>query len=285
MARNTRLTLRTRQSGLSVAVGAAVALGAWEVAARILAASTSQGDRVVPSLATAATQGLLGVSDYWVGGLGIPATSQGGAQTIAGTALALGANALITLARVVVGLAIAIAIGVGLGLLVAALRPVRLGVLGVSEVIRMLPALAMAPLYTLWFGASDLAAIVFIVFSVAFILLVGTVNAIGNLRPQVLEFPRTLGVRGPRLWTMVVLPAILPELRGSLVFGGLVAWTSVLASEMNGLTNGLGWMLAQTLRFSLVDRMVIVAVMFSGLALATMKLLGGGVGRLTRWAE
>jgi ABC-type nitrate/sulfonate/bicarbonate transport system permease component len=100
----------------------------------------------------------------------------------------------------------------------------------------------------------------------------------------VLEYPRTLGIRGLNLWLRVVLPAILPELRGTLIFGGLVGWTSVLAAEMYGLTSGLGWMLSETLRFSLVDRMLVVTVVFSGLALLTMKLLGGLVSHITRWA-
>lgn len=268
----------------SIVVGVLVGMVVWETVARVLAASTAQGDRVMPSLVTAATTGLVGVSDYWVGGLGIDPTSQGGPQTLAGAFLALGLNAGITLLRVVVGLAIALGLGIGLGLLVSAIRPVRHAVSGVAEMIRMLPALAMAPLFALWFGATDLAAIMFVVFGVAFIVLVGTTGAVANLRPEVIEYPRTLGVRGLNLWTRVVVPAILPELRGTLIFGGLVGWTSVLAAEMYGLRSGLGWMLFETLRFSLVDRMLVVAVVFSGLALITMKMLGGIVSSITRWS-
>ena len=157
----------------------------------------------------------------------------------------------------------------------------RLAVSGVSEMMRMLPALAMAPLFTLWFGATSRASILFIIFSVAFIVLLATANAVANLPAHLVDYPRTLGLSGWGLWTRVVTPAILPELRGSLVFGGLVAWTTVLASEMYGLGSGLGYMLSDTLRFSQVDRMVVVALIFSVLALATMKLLGGGVNRLT----
>lgn len=276
-----RLVLRTRATGRSLLAGLVVALVLWEVAARVLAATTGQGDRVLPSLVTVVGTGFPGLSDYYSGNLGIAAT---GPDNAGGAVLALVANGLITLTRVAVGLALAIAVGITLGLLVGAVRPVRWSVSGVAEVLRMLPALAMAPLFTLWFGATWHASVIFIVFSVAFVVLVATVNAVANLPAHVTDYPRTLGVRGVRLWTRVVLPAVLPELRGSLVFGGLVAWTTVLASEMYGLQSGLGWMLNETLRFSLVERMVVVAVVFSGLALATMRLLGSAVGRLTRWA-
>lgn len=279
-----RLVLRTRGSGLSIVVGLVVGMVAWEVAARVMAATTLQGDRVMPSLLTAATSGLLGLSEYWTGGFGVAPTGQGGAQTYAGALLALGVNAGITLLRVAVGLSLAVVAGIGLGLLVSAVRPIRLGVGGVAEMMRMMPALAMAPLFVLWFGATDAAAVLFVLFGVTFVVLVGTTNAVANIPAQVLEYPRTLGVRTHNLWTRVVLPAILPELRGTLVFAGLVAWTSVLAGEMYGLTSGLGWMLSETLRFSLVDRMLVVAVAFSALALVTMKALGALVSFLSRWA-
>ncbi|TPW78273.1 ABC transporter permease [Schumannella sp. 10F1B-5-1] len=277
------LSLRTRGTVRSVLIGTAVALVLWEVAARILAATTAQGDRVLPSLTKVATDGFLGLGHYYKGGLGVSVATAGGDGSALASTLALVENAGVTLMRVGVGLVLAIALGIVLGLLVAAVRPVRLSVSGVSEVLRMLPALAMAPLFTIWFGATSLASVVFVVFSVAFIVLLATSNAVANLRPEVTEYPRTLGVRGVRLWTRVVLPAILPEIRGPLVFGGIVAWASVLASEMYGLQEGLGYMLNDTLRFSIIERMVVVAVVFSALALLTMKLLGALVDAVTRW--
>lgn len=275
-----KLVLRTRGTGLSIVVGLFVALAAWEIAARILASTNEQADRVLPSLLTIADRGFLGLGHYYSGGLGIEPTGDG---SVVGSLAALVYNGLVTTGRVAVGLVLAIAFGLVLGLLVSAIRPVRLSVSGVAELMRMLPALAMAPLFTLWFGATATASVVFIVFGAAFIVLIAVVNAVANLAPQVTEYPRTLGISTFRLYTRVVLPAILPELRGPLVFAGLVAWTSVLASEMYGLQSGLGWMLNDTLRFSQIDRMFVVAVVFSALALITMKLLGALVNRATRW--
>lgn len=275
-----RLVLRTRGTGLSIVVGLLVALAAWEIAARILASTNEQADRVLPSLLTIADRGFLGLGHYYSGGLGIAPSGDG---SVVASLAALMYNGLVTTGRVAVGLVLAIAVGMVLGLLVSAIRPVRLSVSGVAELMRMLPALAMAPLFTLWFGATATASVVFIVFGAAFIVLIAVVNAVANLAPHVTEYPRTLGISTFRLYTSVVLPAILPELRGPLVFAGLVAWTSVLASEMYGLQSGLGWMLNDTLRFSQIDRMFVVAVVFSALALITMKVLGAVVNRATRW--
>ncbi|MGW5383222.1 ABC transporter permease [Nocardia sp. NPDC003963] len=279
--RRPRLVLRTRASGYSILIGLVAGLAIWEIAARLAAATDAQADRVLPSLVTIAREGFTGLGHYYTGGLGVSGAGDG--DPVSATA-ALVYNGLITTGRVTAGLALAVALGMVLGLLVAAVRPVRLGVSGVAELMRMLPALAMAPLFTLWFGATSTASVVFIVFAAAFIVLIAVVNAVANLAPELTEYPRTLGLSNRSLYTRVVLPAILPELRGPLMFAGLVAWTSVLASEMYGLQSGLGWMLSDTLRFSLIDRMFVVAVVFSALALATMKLVGVLVGRVTRWS-
>lgn len=279
-ARPSKLVLRTRGTTTSILVGLLVGLLAWEVAARVMASSNEQADRVLPSLATIAHRGFLGLGHYYSGGLGIAPAGDG---SVVASVAALLYNSLVTTGRVAVGLVLAIAAGLVLGLLVAAFRPVRLSVSGVAELMRLLPALAMAPLFTLWFGATSTASVVFIVFGATFIVLIAVVNAVANLAPHVTEYPHTLGISTLSLYSRVVFPAILPELRGPLVFAGLVAWTSVLASEMYGLQSGLGWMLNDTLRFSQIDRMFVVAVVFSALALATMKLLGALVNRSTRW--
>ncbi|WP_328395824.1 ABC transporter permease [Nocardia sp. NBC_00416] len=278
--RRSKLVLRTRAKTSSILGGLLVGLLAWELAARVMAATNEQADRVLPSLATVARRGFLGLGHYYSGGLGVAA---GGDGEIVSAAAALVYNGLVTTGRVAIGLVLAVAAGTVLGLLVAAVRPVRLGVSGAAELMRMLPALAMAPLFTLWFGATSTASVVFIVFGAAFIVLIAVLNAVANLAPQITEYPRTLGVSTRSLYVRVILPAILPELRGPLMFAGLVAWTSVLASEMYGLESGLGWMLNDTLRFSQIDRMFVVAVVFSALALTTMKVVGALVNRATRW--
>src|SRR5690606_38709296 len=110
-------------------------------------------------------------------------------------------------------------------------------------------------------------------FGVMFIIFVAVTNAVRNIPPEVIEYPKTLGVSPLKLYTSVIFPAVLPEIRGPLMFGGLVAWTSALASELYGIQSGLGWMMGETLKFSLVAQMVVVAVIFSLLALITMRSL------------
>lgn len=275
--------LRTRPKSWTLLAGAAIGLIAWEIAAQIIGRSGPQAAQVMPSISTIVTDGFLGLSNFFKGGFGISATANGGEASVQAALLALVTNGGVTLWRVLVGLVVGTALGALLGFLVSGLRPLRYGVTGVAELMRMLPTLAMAPLFTLWFGATTLASAIFIIFGVTFIIFVAVTNAVRNIPPEVIEYPRTLGVRGVKMYLMVIFPAVLPEVRGPLIFAGLVAWTSALASELYGIQSGLGWMLGETLKFSLVDQMVVIAVAFSALALATMRALGWVVGRVTVW--
>ncbi|UOQ56439.1 ABC transporter permease subunit [Leucobacter allii] len=277
--------LRTTPKGWALLAGALVGLAAWETAAQVIGRNGPQAAQVMPSLLTVATDGFVGLSNFFKGGFGIEATANGAETSALGAVLSLVTNGAITVLRVVVGLVAGSALGALLGFLVAGLRPLRYGVTGVAELMRMLPTLAMAPLFTLWFGATTAASIVFIIFGVMFIVFVAVTNAVRNIPPETIEYPRTLGVRGVRMYTRVIFPAVLPEVRGPLMFAGLVAWTSALASELYGIQSGLGWMLGETLKFSLVGQMVVIAIVYSALALGTMRAMSWGVGRATAWND
>lgn len=265
--------LRTRPRRRSLVIGTLAGLVVWELLALLAGALTAQGDHVVPHLKVIVTEGITGLSHFYRGGWGPATTLQGAPDSVGLAALAVLQNGLVTLGRFVTGYLAALALGLPAGLLVGAARPVRLAAGGVAGLLRMLPLLAMAPLFTLWFGATSGASIGFVTFGAFWVVLLATANAVGNLPPHVTDYPRTLGLSRTRISTHIVLPAIVPELRGALVLAAGTAWACVLASELYGIQSGLGWALNQTLVYSLVDQMVLVAGLFAGLSLATSRLV------------
>jgi ABC-type nitrate/sulfonate/bicarbonate transport system permease component len=277
--------LRSRARGRSLVVGAVVGLLFWQILAVIVGATTAQGQNVVPPLQTVLTSGITGLSHFYKGGLGARTTLRGAHDSVGLAALALLQNSAATAFRVWAGYLLAVVLGLPAGLLIATARPIRLAVSGVAGLLRMLPLLALSPLFTLWFGATDRAAIFFVTFGAFWVVLLATANAVGNLKLEVTDYPRTLGLKRVRLATQVVLPAILPELRGALMLAAGTAWACGLAAELYGIQSGLGWALGQTLAYSLVDQMLVVSAVFVALCLASLRLINCGSGRLTRWSE
>jgi len=144
--------------------------------------------------------------------------------------------------------------------------------------------LAMVPLFTLWFGPTLKGVVLFIGFAVGLILLVSTINAIENVPVRYQEYAATLGASRLQVYRSVIAPAILPELRSGLFVALGFAWTVSLASEFLGVQTGLGRMMELALRFSQVGRMVVIALIFVLLAIASFRLFERLANRLTRWA-
>jgi sulfonate transport system permease protein len=266
-------------------VGALAGLAVWQVLAVLVGATTTQGQNVVPPLQTILTSGVTGLSHFYRGGLGARTTIGGAPDSLGLAGLAVLQNGAVTAARVWTGYLLAVALGLPAGLLMAAARPVRLALGGVAGLLRMMPLLALSPLFTLWFGATDRAAVTFVAFGAFWVVLLATANAVGNLPAEVTDYPRTLGVGPVRLALRVVLPAILPELRGAVMLAAGTAWACGLAAELYGVHPGLGWALSQTLAYSLVSQMLVLSGVFVALCLASLRLVDRGSGHLTRWSE
>ncbi|HLS77365.1 MAG TPA: ABC transporter permease subunit [Nocardia sp.] len=276
---------RTRFRPTRVLLGVAALIALWEAVALWFARTLEHPEYVMPELGYVLRVGLPGLSDYYSGVFGGTPPSQGGGQTVVQGLLSLVEHSGISLVRVGAGLALGTALGIAAGLAMAALRPVRYAGFGVANLLRMLPLLALGPLFTLWLGPTTSASVTFICFAVTLTMLVATSNAIGNLDPDLLAYPRTLGLSTFATYRRVVAPAIIPELAAALTICGPLAWSVLLASEMYGMQEGLGWMMSEALDFTLVDRITLIAVAFIVLNFVTLRAMQALVRRGTRWAE
>ncbi|WP_236794227.1 ABC transporter permease [Amycolatopsis sp. GM8] len=276
---------RTRPSLKALGAGIVLFAVAWEAIALVFAHTVAHPEYVMPDLWYALRTGLPGLSDYYSGRLGGHPPALGGSQSAWLGILALVDNSLTSLYRVVLGLAGGVVIGVTAGLAMSWSRPLRGAFGGVANLSRMMPLLAMGPLFTLWFGAGSAASIAFIVFSVAPIMLMATTTAVERLDPDQLAWARTLGAGHWRIWTQVVPRSIVPEVAGALSVASVLAWSVLLASELWGIQDGLGWAMGQALGFTQISEVMIIALTFIILTFCTVRLLGAAVRRLSRWAD
>ena len=146
-----------------------VLIGGWEAAAHAFGRTSAGGEETIPSIESI-VRAFPVLSNYWTGGLGVPTPVQGGEASVIGGALGLAYNSAVTLVRLVLGLLIGIAAGIGLAVAISWSKYLRQMMAFPAHFARMLPVLAMVPLFTLWFGNRDRGAVIFIAFS-AFVVL------------------------------------------------------------------------------------------------------------------
>ena len=248
----------------------------WQLVAELVTATGSYGEPLVPGWGFLLRNSLLRMSDYWDGSFGIPSPAEGGPPSYAAALLALAEATLITFERVVIGVASGTAAGIGLGLAVAASDLVRRLVAPSIHVLRMTPFLAMIPLFNLWFGATTFGIVSFVAYGVAVIMFVGTVNAVRNVPRVYLERAATVGAGRVATFRHVVLPAIFPEIRASMLLSFGLAWSLVVAGELLGAQSGLGVIVTYALQFAYTGRVLIVAflfVLYAGISFAAFDAL------------
>lgn len=275
-------SLRTSHNTSRLVIAAMLFVGLWELAARIISSRARFPDHILPTLEQI-VRSFNELSNYWRGGLGVRSTELGGEETFAGAVLALVDNTLITASRLGLGMLLAFILGVGSGLLIGYLRAVRRFAFGPLNFLGVLPLLAMVPLFAFWFGATTQAAVLLIAFGAGITLLRTTLNAVENVPRIYVDVAQTMGAKRAMIYRTVIIPAILPELRGGVTIALTFSWSVALGAELIGIQTGLGRMMVLAMRFSEVDRMVIIAVAFVLLAATTVISFNRISDRLIRW--
>lgn len=108
----------------------------------------------------------------------------------------------------------------------------------------VMPRIALAPLFILWFGlglGSKIAVGVSLVF---FIVLSNTVAGIRGVSQDHITLSRTLGASPAQLFFLVTLPSAVPVIFSGLRLGLIFAMLGVVGAEIIASEHGLGQKLA-----------------------------------------
>jgi sulfonate transport system permease protein len=274
MTRRARLLV----SGASVLVLA----GLWQLASVIFATKSGTAP-LVAGWQWLILKALPSLSNYGRGGNGLAVGQGGGKGTYSGAFTVILDSSRATTWRMLVGFATGTAIGVGAALLVSWSPWGRRLIAAPAQLLRMVPLLALIPLFQQWFGISFKGVVSFVAFGVGVVFFAATTTAVGNVPPILLRNARMLGAGRVRVYTTVVIPAILPELRSALFLAIGVGWTATLGAELLGVQSGLGFLIAQAQQFSRLDRIAVVGLVFAILALLSLALAELATRRLVRW--
>lgn len=265
------------------AASLALVLVLWQLASVVIGEDDS-GMRLVPSIADVLSSFMV-FADYWPGGLGAERTVGGAGSTVWGATLGLAYNIAISVSRFAIGFILGAVIGVGAGLLVSWSPIARRTVTFPAHFFRMMPLLAMLPLFGLWFGSSELGTYSFTAFAVAVLLFVLTVAAVDNVPRSYSDSATSLGASRSRIYLSVIIPSITPSLKVGILLAVPFAWSAVLAAEVIGKQYGLGRILNFALLYAATDVVAVTALVVVIIAGGTHLVLAKFLNHLTRWVD
>ncbi len=107
-----------------------------------------------------------------------------------------------------------------------------------------IPPIAWAPLTLLVFGIGYLNIIVVIFISAVNPMILTIMEGVLQIKGAEVRAARVLGAKSWQLFIYIYIPASLPFITAALRIGFSQAWRALVAAEMIGATQGLGWMVS-----------------------------------------
>lgn len=143
------------------------------------------------------------------------------------------------------GFLIAVLVGVPVGIAFGAFTYVREAFTPVFEFLRYIPPFAWIPLAILWMGAGQTSAS-FIVFIAAVPpIIISTQVGIVNVDHRLPRAATNLGSGRARTVTEILVPVAMPSIFTGIRVAVSNGWMAVVAAEMIGGTQGVGFLIIQ----------------------------------------
>ncbi|WP_067690049.1 ABC transporter permease [Nocardia jejuensis] len=171
--------------------------------------------------------------------------------------------------RVAVGLSIGITIGLVLGAAAGLFRIAEDLVNGPLQALRMLPTLALVPVFIIWFGIGDPFKIALIIVAPIFPIYLNVLAGIRGVDTRLVEAAQSLGLNRFQLTAKIILPGALPQILVGLRQALGLGWLTLVVAEMQTTTVGLGFLMNDAKEFLRTDQIFLVLVIYAVLGLLT----------------
>ena len=190
-----------------------------------------------------------------------------------------------TLSRVAAGFFLGVAAGTILGAISGYWDLARRLLDPTVQALRAIPSLAWVPLFILWLGIFETSKVALIAVGVFFPVYLGVMGAILSVDRKIVEVGRIFRLSGSAMIRRILLPAVLPAYVVALRVGLGLGWMFVVAAELMGASEGLGYLLLDGQQLGKPAQILAAIVIFAILGKATDWLIEIASAPLLRWQD
>jgi sulfonate transport system permease protein len=194
-------------------------------------------------------------------------------------------HVLVTLQRVAAGFVIGVAAGTLIGALAGYSALTRKLIDPTIQALRAIPSLAWVPLFILWFGIFEGSKITLIAVGVFFPVYLGIMGAIMSVDRKLVEVGRVFRLSPTATVRRILLPAVLPQYVIALRQGLGIGWMFVVAAELLGASEGLGYLLVDGQQLGKPAQIVAAIVAFAIVGKITDSLIVIASAPFLRWED
>ncbi len=194
-------------------------------------------------------------------------------------------NIIATMRRVLIGFACGAAAGTLCGMLTGGSTLMRRLLDPSIQAIRAIPSIAWVPLFILWLGIFETSKLALIALGVFFPVYLGTLSAIQDVDRKLIEVGRVFGLSSLGIACRITWPAVLPVWFASLRSGLGLGFMFVVAAELMGASEGLGYMLLDGEQMGRADSILVAMIVFALLGKLCDSILVVASKPLLRWQD
>ena len=190
-----------------------------------------------------------------------------------------------TMTRVLIGFGIGGALGTLVGMLTGASGLTRRLIDPSIQGLRAIPSLAWVPLFILWMGIFETSKIALIAMGVFFPVYLGMLTAIQSVDRKLIEVGRVFGLSPWGIALRITWPAVLPVWIASLRSGLGLGFMFLVAAELMGASEGLGYLLLDGQQMGRADTILVAMITFALLGKLSDSVLVALSLPLLRWQD
>jgi sulfonate transport system permease protein len=195
----------------------------------------------------------------------------------------LGDNMLVSLARSGAAFAIAVTLAIPLGLFMGSFARFERAIDPLIQLFRQTSALAIYPIFILWLGLGETSKITIICWAAFFPVLLNTISGVKQVDARLIEMARVFGASKAEVFRRVVLPGATPSIFVGLRLGATTALLLLVAAEMIGAKQGLGFLIINSQYNFEIPLMFAAIVLLASIGLTVNYTLQLLQQRLCRW--
>jgi sulfonate transport system permease protein len=194
-------------------------------------------------------------------------------------------HVLVTTLRVAAGFAIGVGAGTVVGAICGSFPLWRRLLDPTMQALRAIPSIAWVPIFVLWFGIFETSKITLIAVGVFFPVYLGVMGAIMSVDRKLVEVGRAFRLSEVEMVRRILLPAVLPSYVIALRSGLGLGWMFVVAAELLGASEGLGYLLIDGQQLGKPAEIVSAIVAFAVIGKITDWLIVIATAPFLRWED
>jgi NitT/TauT family transport system permease protein len=196
------------------------------------------------------------------------------AMELAGPRLAeLALHAVPSGLQILSGFAVAAACGILLAVLMAQSALLRAALYPYMIALQVVPKIALAPLFILWFGIGFASRFAFATFICFFPVVIATLAGLRDTPPEVIRMCRAIGATDAQVMLRVRLPFAVPYIFAGLKIAATMAVIGVVIGEFISADRGLGYLILYAASRSETSGVLAAIVVLCAIGLALYGLV------------